>query len=163
MAIDADIFYEAKPTSAAGKHSKHEPPERRTAAARQERRFILAHWRDPFSHQGPAVDCAKWCQITPWDKWCCGHTYKWKYLDVDLVLTIGAPDNNDLGQILNECLQQGAIAGALAGILAAIATGGAALAVAIETFKGVLFTCLSSKLAGSILRLDQESQWTDWQ
>lgn len=124
--------------------------------------FVVARWRDPFSRKGPKTKCVKWCKPWPGAKICCGHAYKWKYLECKLVVTVAAPDETDIEAVVKSCLQKAAIVGALAAILAAVATGGAALAAAIGAFESAFIACVVHEISDAIVRVDKVCKWTDW-
>lgn len=124
----------------------------------------VAGWRDPLTPPQSKVDCVKWCQITPWDKWCCGHAVRWRYMDCELFVEVTVATPQDVVKALEECLKEAVITAAIAAIVTAVLSGGSGVAAAKAAFVASLTHCLSNKLSDIVsVSLPQSCGWTDWQ
>lgn len=104
----------------------------------------LGRWVDPLTPPRITADCVKWCSITPWDKWCCGHAYRTEVIRVEPVLTVTIANPVDIEQQIEIALRDPAVVGAIAALTAAIATGGSA---AGSAFTATFTAALEAKLA----------------
>lgn len=124
----------------------------------------IAGWRDPITPPQSKTECVKMCQITPWDKWCCGWATRWRYMDCELFVEVRVSSPQDVVVAIEECLKEATITAAVAAIVTAIMTGGGGVAAAKSAFVSALTICLESKLKDIVsISLFETSGWTDWQ
>lgn len=124
----------------------------------------IARWKDPFTVPQSKVECVKWCSITPWDKWCCGHKLSWRWMYCDLYVEVRTGTEQDIVRALEESLQKAVVAAAIAAIVTAALTGGAALPAAKAAFVATLTMELSKKIEDlASVQLLQSCEWGDWE
>lgn len=122
----------------------------------------LGRWVDPFTPPRITADCVKWCSITPWDKWCCGHAYRTEVMRVEAVLTVTIATPADIEQQIEIALRDAAVAGAFAALTAAIATGGSAAGSAfVATFTAALEAKLATLITEDIINVNVVFR-TEW-
>ena len=122
----------------------------------------LGRWVDPFTPPRITADCVKWCSITPWDKWCCGHAYRTEAMRVEAVLTVTIAEPADIEQQIEIALRDAAVAGAFAALAAGVATGGSAAGNAfVATFTAALQAKLATLIAEKILSVNVVFR-TEW-
>lgn len=81
----------------------------------------------------------------------------------ELRLVINGPNDANLRQAINGCVQQGAIVGAVAGVGGAVATGGVAVGAAVQTFINYVATCVGGYAAQSITaNINNDSHWVTY-
>lgn len=124
----------------------------------------LASWKDPATLPHSRMECVKWCSVTPWDKWCCGHKYQLQWMYVDLMARVTVATPQDVAAALEDCMREAAVVAALSAVLMAITAGPAAVEVARATFAPVLLACLGRKLK-EIVGVDVylSTHWGEWE
>jgi hypothetical protein len=121
----------------------------------------LARWKDPLTLPHSRMSCVKWAKgHIPFDgdyKICIGWKTQWQWMYVTAWLRVETGEESDIGNAINSCLRDAAIAAALA----AIVTGGSA---AVGTFETVMKGCLASKLPKLLhVAVWTDSRWGDWE
>ncbi len=90
------------------------------------------------------------------------HCGKPRALRHQLKLVVRGPNDENVRQAVNGCVQQGAIAAAIAGVGTAVVTGGAGTVVAVQTFINYVATCAGGYASQSISAgIEDNSHWVD--
>ena len=122
----------------------------------------LGRWVDPFTPPRITAECVKWCSITPWDKWCCGHAYKTEVIRVEAFITVTIANPADIQEQIELALRDAAVVGAFAALAAALATGGAGAGSAfVSSFTAAFQAKLASLIAEQIINVSVVFR-TEW-
>jgi hypothetical protein len=135
--IEDDVGFAERTAAVSNAKSRIDPLQFAGTAIIEE---TIAVWDD--SHQ-PIGFCSGW-----------PPKLKMKKLRHNLVVTIEAPDGNQI----RRCLNEAAAAGLVAAIAAVVLTGGGALAAAIGAYVSYLKGCI----ANASVRVDNRSHWIEW-